>query len=122
MDGEHDVNVERIRAEMRRYEASCGCELGSVFAIASLLAYLAHQVLGQGTWPGWDGTGWAAVWVISLSVVGKLMGLGHARVRLGRLRAQLDRELEFVSRVAAPRPHVTGRVRFAGGPAGPLKE
>lgn len=116
--------VDRIRADIRRYEASCGCELGSVFAIVSLVGYTAHVVLGQGQWPGWHGAGWAAIWVISLSVVGKLIGLGYARVRLIRLQAQLERELQLVSQHTAPLADVRGirPVQLAGGPAGSSKE
>lgn len=127
MNGYPDTGIERvnrIRADIRRYEASCGCELGSVFAIVSLVGYTAHVVLGQGQWPGWRGVGWVAVWVISLSVVGKLIGLAYARVRLLRLQAQLERELQIVSQRAAPLADVWGvrPVQLAGGPAGPSKE
>lgn len=127
MNDHPDVGIERvdrIRADIRRYEASCGCELGSVFAIGALLGYGAHFVLGLGQWPGWHGAGWAAVWVLSLSVVGKLIGLGYARVRLVRLREQLQRELQSASQRAAPLSDVSGvrSVQLSGGLAGSAKD
>lgn len=117
MNGRRDVQIERIeriRAGIRRYEASCGCELGSVFAIGSLLGYAAHVALGKGQWPGWRGAGWVALWVISLSVVGKLIGLSYARTRLVRLRAQLERELRLACRAAAPDTLNVRPIRLAG--------
>lgn len=127
MNGYRDVEIERvprIREDIRRYDASCGCELGSLFAIGSLLAYVAHVAFGQGQWPGWRGAGWAALWVISLSVAGKLIGLAYARFRLVQLKAQLERELRLASRGAAPPPDVRGvrPVQLAGVPAGSSKE
>jgi hypothetical protein len=81
--------VERTRAQIRRYEASCGCELGLVFTIGSLLTYAGYTTLGPGQWSAW----WAAVGVISLSVIGKLIGLAYAHLRLIGLRSQLADEL-----------------------------
>lgn len=126
-DSYRDVGIQRvarIREDIQRYDASCGCELGSLFAVGSLLGYAAHVAFGQGQWPGWRGAGWAALSVISLSVVGKLIGLTYARVRLVQLQAQLRSELRLASRGAAPPPDARGArpVQLAGEPSGSSKE
>lgn len=110
---------------------SCGCEVGSVFALATLIAMLGHLVAGTGNPVGWGTAAWVGGWVISSAVVGKLIGLGYARIRVVQLRAQLchlraqvccegDQHLDDVTVAAEP-----GRVcanQLAGLPASPPKE
>lgn len=95
MGDRRDVNlehVEGIRADIRRYEASCGCEVGSVFALGAVIGSGAYLVSGRGGW-SWGSAGWVGLSIISLSVIGKLIGLGYAQFRLARLRLQLHREI-----------------------------
>lgn len=88
---ERDVDaVERIHVEMRQHRAACGCEVGSVFAIVTLVGFVVYLLSGHGgEWTALGTFGRGFAWVVSMSVVGKCLGLGHARLRL----VQLGREL-----------------------------
>lgn len=83
----HEDRKARIQAGIHRYSAACGCELASLFMIGATVSFLAHVTFGVATWsPG--GTLWrGSVWVLSSTVVGKLLGLTYARVRLRMLRS-----------------------------------
>ena len=83
--------VEQLHADIRRYETSCGCEVGSVFALCALAGAIGHLVVARGGSVGWGHAAWAVGWVVAWAVVGKLIGLGYARVRLSQLRGQLTR-------------------------------
>jgi len=83
---------ERLHAEIRRYSGSCGCEVGSVFLLGALLGNVAYLTSGYGEWTGWGSVAWVGLWIMSLSAIGKLIGLGYARVRLLWLYSELDRE------------------------------
>ncbi len=76
---------------MQRHRAACGCELGSIFTLIAVIGLGAYLITGQGG--PWSGLGTLArglTWVVSMSVAGKVLGLGYARLRL----IQLGRELE----------------------------
>lgn len=86
---EHSDRVARIHREMARHRAACGCELGSVFALAATVGFTAYVVAGRGAWP-WPETLLRGLgWVVAVSVAGKLIGLLHARIRLAMLAAEL---------------------------------
>lgn len=94
--------IARIRAEMRRHRAACGCEVGSVFTLIALVGLLAYLLSGHGD--DWTALGTLARgfgWVIAMSVVGKCLGLGHARLRLVQLGRQLD---SYQPRTHTPTP------------------
>ena len=82
-----------IEAGIRRHSSACGCELGALFMIGAAVAFVAYVTLGATGWsPGQ--TAWrGAVWVLSLSTVGKLLGLAYARVRLQMLRSEKRRAI-----------------------------
>jgi hypothetical protein len=83
--------VDRIHAEMRRHRAACGCEVGSVFAMVTLVGFVAYLLSGHaGEWTALGTFGRGFAWVVAMSVVGKCVGLGHARLRLVRLGRELE--------------------------------
>ena len=82
----------RIQASIQRYSAACGCELASLFMIRATVSFLAYVTFRVSAWSA-GGTLWrGSVWVLSLTVVGKLLGLTYARVRLHILRSTQRRE------------------------------
>ena len=84
----------RRQVDILRYRSACGCELGSVFMIASFLMYVPLRPVN------WSLTGSVfrgLVWVVSMSVFGKLVGLTYARVRLHMLRAEQAQESLFTT-------------------------
>lgn len=95
----HNPDAERvalIRADMQHYRAACGCELGSVFTLIATVGFLGYALTGHAA--GWSAAGTLGrglLWVVSMSLVGKLLGLAYARLRL----LQLGRELR------GSRPH-----------------
>lgn len=82
----------RIRADIRRYSASCGCEVGSLFMIAAMVSFLAYLAFGAAGWSTGSAVWRGVVWVISWAVAGKLLGLIYARIRLHLLLAAQRRE------------------------------
>lgn len=126
--GEHrDVGMERvegIRAEIRRYRSSCGCELGSAFALGAAVVFAIYFASGHGQWTGWGSAGSAVIWIIGLSVIGKLTGLGYAHVRLVQLGHLLDHELGLDSGDPATSigRQKARHVRPSGIPAGSTQE
>jgi hypothetical protein len=121
MNDHQDVATERvewIRVQIRRYEASCGCELGLVFTIGSLLSYAGYVTLGPGRWSAWA----AAVVVISCSVIGKLIGLAYAHLRLIGLRSQLADALVVKFGDEATGTHDISRLRNSNPLAESIKE
>lgn len=82
----------RIQEGIRRYSAACGCELASLFMIGATVSFLAYVTFGFANWS--TGTLWrGVVLVLSVSVVGKLLGLAYARIRLHMLRRAQTQEL-----------------------------
>lgn len=94
------LHVAQLRKELARHEAACGCELGSVFAIAALAPFVGRLVMIDSSWSMVGTVGRAMVWVVGCSLVGKLLGLAWARVRVTQLRAELRAELRRI-----PSPH-----------------
>ena len=84
----YDETVDKIR----RYEDSCGCEVGQVFAFVSLIAATAYLTFGPAQWSGWGTLGWIALWVIASSTIGKFLGLLLARIQVHRLRSALEHD------------------------------
>ena len=77
----------QIQAAIQRYSSACGCELGSLFMLGATVAFLAHLRFGVDHWST-AGTWWrGCLWVLSWGVVGKLLGLSYARIRLHMLRS-----------------------------------
>lgn len=87
-----DARKAWLQAGIRRQRAACGCELGSLFLIVATVAYLACVGFGVANWSA-AGTLWRGiVFVLSSAVIGKLLGLAYAGVRLHQLRRALRRE------------------------------
>ena len=87
------ARLARIQAGIQRYRSACGCELASLFMIGATISFLAYVVFGAADWPA-SGTLWrGTVWIVSFAVLGKLLGLTYARIRLHMLRAAERREL-----------------------------
>jgi hypothetical protein len=85
----------QINADIQRYRSACGCELASLFMIAAIILFLTYITYGPSNWSAGEALWRAIVWVVSVSVVGKFLGLAYARVRLYMLRSALRRELQF---------------------------
>lgn len=84
-----------LQREIAKYEAACGCEVGSVFMWCALATFVG-AVAFTDTATSWSVTGTiirGSAWVISWSVVGKLLGLAGAHLRAHRLRHKLRRTL-----------------------------
>lgn len=82
-----------IEAGIRRYSSACGCELGALFMIGAAVVFAAYVALGATGWSRGE-TAWrGAVWILSLSTAGKLLGLAYARVRLQMLRSAQRRAI-----------------------------
>ena len=87
----------RRQVDILRYRSACGCELGSVFMIASTTAFLMYVTLRPVNWSLTGSVFRGLVWVVSMSVFGKLVGLTYARVRLHMLRAEQAQESLFTT-------------------------
>ncbi len=78
-----------VQGRVARYNRDCGCTLGGVFMVASLLAVIAYIAVTGSLALGVAGAGVALV--IVCSVLGKAAGLALASVRLELLRRSLSR-------------------------------
>jgi hypothetical protein len=80
-----------IEADIRRYSSACGCELGALLAAFGAISFSVYATLATTGWSTVETFWRGGIWVLSLSVLGKLLGLGYARVRLQMLRAEQRR-------------------------------
>jgi hypothetical protein len=78
-----------VQARVTRYNRDCGCALGGVFTIASLLMVIAYMAVTVSFTFAVVGAGVA--FVIFFSMLGKAAGLAIASVRLELLRRSLSR-------------------------------
>lgn len=78
-----------VHARMDRYNRDCGCALGGVFTVAALLTVVVYIAVTAAFAIGVIGAGIAFVFASSL--LGKVLGLAVAAVRLGLLRRSLSR-------------------------------
>jgi hypothetical protein len=88
---ESGPEIDELRARLASLASECGCTMGGVFlAIAVALAVVYFLVRG-----GFGvQSGLAALGLVFLaSVIGKLIGLGAARIRMARLRRILAARL-----------------------------
>jgi hypothetical protein len=83
-----------VQARTARYNRECGCSLGGLFMVAALLAAVAFIVVTADFSIGVAGAGIA--FVIVTSLLGKVLGLVVASVRLGMLRRSLLRRVRRV--------------------------
>jgi len=88
-----DTVAAELRSEIAKQEAACGCELGSIFTFAALALFLAHLAVSATNWSTAGTLGRGVLWVVGWSLVGKLLGLAWARLRLRQLREELRRML-----------------------------
>jgi hypothetical protein len=90
--GPYEDRKAEIQAGIQRYSSACGCEVASLFMIGATVVFLMPITFGQAGWPGGGALWRGIVWVLSVTVVGKLLGLTYARVRLQMLRSAQRRE------------------------------
>lgn len=65
--------------------------------IGATVSFLAYVMFGAADWPA-SGTLWrGTIWVVSFAVLGKLLGLTYARVRLHMLRREERKEFGATS-------------------------
>jgi hypothetical protein len=88
-----DTRVAELRREIATQEAACGCELGSIFTFSALALFMAHLAVNDTSWSTAGALGRGVLWVVGCSLVGKLLGLGWARLRVIQLREELHRTL-----------------------------
>ena len=89
-----EPRVEQLRARLATLAAECGCTMGGVFLalalVAAILYFLVRGSLGLQS-------GLAALGLIILaSIVGKLVGIGAARIRMVKLRRMLAARLTTI--------------------------
>lgn len=87
------ADAAELRSEIAKQEASCGCELGSIFTFSALTLLIAYLAVHDTNWSTAGTLGRGALWVVGCSLVGKLLGLAWARWRVIGLRAELHRTL-----------------------------
>lgn len=93
--------VAALRARLASLAGECGCTMGGVFLVIALAAAVMYFLVRGGL--GMQ-SGLAALGLVFLaSVIGKLVGLGAARIRMIRLRRILTARLETME---AHRVHV----------------
>jgi hypothetical protein len=92
----------QIQADIQRYSSACGCELASLFMIGATVLFLTFIVFGPGNWTASGTLLRGCVWVFSVTIVGKLLGLTYARVRLHMLRSAQRRELQVSTLADVP--------------------
>lgn len=85
----------RIEAGIQHYRSACGCELASVFMIGATVLFLVYVAYGREEYAVGEALWRGVMWILPVTVVGKLLGLTYARVRLHMLRAALRRELQI---------------------------
>ncbi len=86
-----DDESQAWQAKIDRYQKMCGCELGSIFLFAALFLYLGYLVfrdheIGAIWWQDL-GTGFAIV--TASAVLGKVIGLAYAHIRVNRILRQI---------------------------------
>jgi ABC-type transporter Mla maintaining outer membrane lipid asymmetry permease subunit MlaE len=80
----------RLEARINRDLASCGCETGAVFVAAGLIVMVVAALDGSVSLD-WRGIGHAIGVLLALGLIGKVVGLLVAELRLrATLRAVLD--------------------------------
>lgn len=88
-----DLVAAELRREIAKQEGACGCELGSIFTFVALALFVFYLAVHDPDWSAAGAFGRGVLWVVGSSVVGKLLGLAWAHLRVTRLRAELHRTL-----------------------------
>jgi len=88
-----DTVAAELRSGIAKQEAACGCELGSIFTFVALALFIAHLAVNDTDWSTAGTLGRGVAWVVGWSLIGKLLGLAWARLRLIQLREELRRTL-----------------------------
>jgi len=82
---------QRILEKIGRYRQVCGCASGALFMTAALLIATAMAVFLDWRHHGWIGFTISALLFVFLSgAIGKMAGLGVARLRIRWLRRSLE--------------------------------
>ena len=89
-----EPRVDELRARLATLAGECGCTMGGIFLaialVVAVLYFLAKGGLGLQS-------GLAALGLVFLaSIIGKLVGIGAARLRMARLRRILAARLTAV--------------------------
>ena len=82
----------QIQAGINRYSSACGCELASLFMTGATVVFLTYIAFGPENWSTGGALWRGIVWGLSVTVVGKLVGLTYIRIRLQMLRLAQRRE------------------------------
>jgi hypothetical protein len=91
---EGDPRKAEIRSLLATLADECGCEMGGIFFTTATIAAVAYFVMAG---PPSAASGLLGIgFVFGASVLGKLVGLTVARVRLGRLRGVIGARLSLV--------------------------
>ena len=97
MSSTRPASQDKVAADLRReiaeQQAACGCELGSIFTFAALALFSAHLAVNDTNWTAAGTLGRGVLWVVGWSLVGKLLGLAWAHLRVIQLRRELHRTL-----------------------------
>jgi hypothetical protein len=81
----------RLRDRARRYHRACGCALGGAFLIIAILASVSGLALADPFRWRWVAIGIAGV--VCAGFLGKAIGIGWARARLGLMHRLLVRRI-----------------------------
>jgi VIT1/CCC1 family predicted Fe2+/Mn2+ transporter len=86
-----DPEREALQAQAARYGRACGCSVGGLFLVASALLVVAYfAAVGElGVRSGLAGL----AFVLVATIVGKLVGISLATLRLRLFRRSIDRKL-----------------------------
>ena len=83
------ISVSQIEADIHHYKSACGCEIGFAFMVGAMILFLVYVNFAAVSWSTRESVLRGFVWVVAMSVAGKLIGLGYAQVRLRMLRVAL---------------------------------
>lgn len=94
----------RLEAGIRYYRSACGCELASLFMIGATIVFLVYVAHGREEYAVGEALLRGVMWILPVTVGGKLLGLAYARVRLQMLRSALRRETQISTMVRPTGP------------------
>lgn len=109
-----------VKRRLDRLRQDCGCEVGSIVMLSVTLAWIVHTLLVPAAGRSWQRTVVIGLVVlIGSALIGKLMGLGLARVRLHLEVRSLHQRLGGNTALRGARDFVGLRRRSGRRPAEP---
>jgi hypothetical protein len=88
---ERDPGIAELRSRVASLASDCGCSMGGIFLAAALTGAAIYFLIAGGL--GLSSGLLALAFVFAASVIGKLVGLAVARIRMLRLRRMLAARL-----------------------------